>query len=145
MAKRTIRLLHIEDDRFQRRLLAHHLKDVDEFEFEITDAESEREGLDLFDARGTDLVILDYRLAQGDGLHCLRELRCRDPNIPIIAVSGTASQQIARELVECGADDYLDKKELTGQILARSVRDVLSRWDVWRKMASRHSVHPIRR
>jgi DNA-binding response OmpR family regulator len=145
MPKRSIRILHIEDDRFQRRLLAHHLKEVDEFAFEIVCAESEVEGLDLFDGQGADLVVLDYRLTQGDGLHCLRELRCRDPNIPIIAISGAASQQIARELVECGADDYLDKKQLTGQVLARSVRDVLSRWDAWKKLASRLPLNSIGR
>jgi DNA-binding response OmpR family regulator len=143
MPKRSVRILHIEDDRFQRRLLAHHLKEVDEFEFEIVCAESEAEGLELFDGQGADLVVLDYRLTQGDGLHCLRELRCRDPNIPIIAISGAASQQIACELVECGADDYLDKKQLTGQVLARSVRDVLSRWDAWKKMASRLPLNSI--
>jgi DNA-binding response OmpR family regulator len=144
MSKRIIRVLHIEDDRFQRRVLAHHLTAVDEFEFEIAGAESEQEGLDRFDHQGADLVVLDYRLTQGDGLHCLRELRCRDSNVPIIAVSGEASEQIARELVECGADDYLDKKDLTGQVLARSVRDVLSRSDAWKKMAYRNRLDPIR-
>jgi DNA-binding NarL/FixJ family response regulator len=137
MSKRIIRVLHIEDDHFQRRVLTHLLKEIDEFEFEIACAESERGGLDLFDIQGADLVILDYRLTEGDGLHCLKELRCRDPNVPIIAVSGEASPSIARELVECGADDYLDKKELAGHVLARSVRDVLSRWDAWQRTTTR--------
>jgi len=144
MSKRIIRVLHIEDDHFQRRLLNHLLSAMDEFEFEIAWAESERGGLDLFDLRGADLVVLDYRLTEGDGLHCLNELRCRNPNVPIITVSGEASPQLARELVECGADDYLNKKELTGHVLARSVRDVLSRWDAWQKMASRPRISPIR-
>jgi DNA-binding response OmpR family regulator len=144
MSKRIIRVLHIEDDRFQHRLLRHLLAEMDEFAFEIACAESERGGLDRFDLEGADLVVLDYRLTEGDGLHCLKELRCRDPKVPIIAVSGAASSQIAHELVECGADDYLDKKELTGHVLARSVRDVLSRWDAWQKMAGRKQMDPIR-
>jgi len=144
MSRRLIRVLHIEDDQFQRRVLTHLLNQMEEFEFEIAWAESERGGLDLFDLERADLVILDYRLTEGDGLHCLKELRSRDPNVPIVTVSGEASAQIARELVECGADDYLDKKDLAGHVLARSVRDVLSRCDAWQRMASRQRMNPIR-
>ena len=39
--------------------------------------------------------------------------------------------------VECGADDYLDKKDLASDILARSVRGVLARWDAWRRLVHR--------
>jgi DNA-binding response OmpR family regulator len=138
MSKRIVRVLHIEDDHFQHRLLAHLLAALDEFGFEITCAESEREGLEIFDRQGADLIVLDYLLPQGDGLHCLKELRLRDPKVPIIAISGAASLQIAKELVECGADDYLNKNELAGRALAKSVRDVLSRWDAWKKIANRY-------
>jgi len=145
MSKRVIRVLHIEDDHFQHRYLAHLLQNLDEFEFRITCAESEREGLEIFDEWGADLIVLDYRLPQGDGLHCVKELRNRDAQIPIIAVSGAASDCIARELVECGADDYLNKRDLSGQRLADSVRDVLSRWDAWKKMACRSRMDSIRK
>lgn len=136
MNERIVRLLHIEDDRFQHRLLAHLLAEIGECRFEIRTAESERRGLELFDEQGADLIVLDYRLSQGDGLHCLKELRSRDPHVPVIAISGTASNEIARELVLCGADDYLDKHDLSGRVLAQSVRSVLARWDAWRKRAS---------
>jgi DNA-binding response OmpR family regulator len=138
MSKRIIRVLHIEDDRFHHRLLAHLLGDLDEFEFEITCAESERDGLALFDQQGADLIVLDYRLTEGDGLHCLKELRVRDAKVPVIAISGMASLEIAKELVECGADDYLNKSDLSANSLAKSVREVLSRWDAWKKLAHRY-------
>jgi DNA-binding response OmpR family regulator len=144
MSKRIIRVLHIEDDSFQHRLLAHLLQFLEEFEFRITCAESERTGLEVFDDGGADLIVLDYRLPEGDGLHCLKELRRRDAKIPVIAISGTASTKIARELVECGADDYLNKGDLSGPRLAESVRDVLSRWDAWQKMAGRNRLGSIR-
>jgi CheY-like chemotaxis protein len=144
MPKRIIRVLHIEDDHFQHKLLAHLLRDMDELQFEITFAESEREGLALFDQHGADLIVLDYRLPQGDGLHCLKELRQRDARVPIIAISGMASFKIAKELVECGADDYLNKSDLSGPLLAKSVREVISRWDAWKKMAERRRVDSVR-
>ncbi len=138
MFKRIIRILHIEDDHFQHRLLAHLLRDLDGFNFEIRCAESEREGLATFDQQGADLIVLDYRLTEGDGLHCLKELRLRDAKVPVIAISGVASLEIAKELVECGADDYLNKADLSSHSLAKSVRDVLSRWDAWKELAHRY-------
>jgi DNA-binding response OmpR family regulator len=137
MPRRLIRVLHIEDDRFQHRLLAHFLRDVDEFEFQFTCVEREEDGLESFDRVGADLIVLDYQLAGGDGLHCLQELRRRDANVPVIAVSGTASVQIVKELVECGADDYLDKKDLSSLVLAHCVRDVISRFDARERLVRR--------
>ena len=138
MSKRIIRVLHIEDDPFQHRLLAHLLGNLEEFEFRISCAESEQQALEIFEPNGTDLIVLDYRLHEGDGLHCLKELRLRDPKIPIIAISGVASPKIAKDLVECGADDYLNKSELSGRLLGKSVREVLSRFDAWKKLAYRY-------
>jgi DNA-binding response OmpR family regulator len=144
MSRRIIRVLHVEDDRFYHRLVAYLLEAMDEFRFEIVCAETEQEGLELFDQRGADLLVLDYQLTEGDGLHFLKELRRRDSKVPVIAVSGAASLQTARELVECGADDYLDKKDLAGDVLARSVREVLSRCDAWQRLVSRKQMDPIR-
>jgi len=107
---------------------------MDEFQFEMVCAESEQEGLALFDRKGADLIILDYHLTDGNGLHFLQALRRDAPHVPVIAVSGRAGPEIARELIECGADDFLDKKDLTSQVIAASVRDVLTRCDAWRRL-----------
>jgi FixJ family two-component response regulator len=53
--------------------------------------------------------------------------------VPVIAVCGKAGPEIARELIECGADDFLDKKDLTRQKIENSVREVLTRWDACRR------------
>ena len=75
MSPRIVRALHVEDDKFQQRVLARLLAEMNEFQFEIVCAESEQEGLDLFERKGADLIILDYHLTTGNGLHFLRELR----------------------------------------------------------------------
>jgi DNA-binding response OmpR family regulator len=145
MTKRIVRILHVEDDGFQRRLLARLLEQMDEFQFEIECAESEREGLELFGRKGADLIIVDYHLAEGNGLHLVQELRRHDSHVPVIAVSGQAAAEIARELIEYGADDFLDKKDLSGQVLTASVRDVLTRWDAWRRLDSRARMARIKK
>jgi DNA-binding response OmpR family regulator len=127
MNKTPIKLLHVEDDRIQQALIARNLGALEDFEFEITIAQSETEALDKFAAGEFELVILDYHLNEGDGLTCLRHIRNVDPMVPVITVSGVATSEIAAELICAGADDYLAKQTLDTNILGQSVRNVLTR------------------
>lgn len=137
MANRTIRVLHVEDDPAQHRLIVHHLQGIREFDFDLRCLATEEEAIRAFESGDIDFVILDYHLSQGDGLHCLLELRRRDPIVPVLAISGMASPEIAANLVEAGADDYISKRDLTGDILGRSIRASLARVDAWNQRVAR--------
>jgi len=129
---RSLKLLHIEDDRIQRSLIAHHLGAMKDCEVTIVSAESENEAMKIFGQGGFEFVILDYHLIQGNGLSCLHQIRRRDPLIPIVAISGEATPEIAAELVQVGADDYISKEELTCKHLTQSMRHALARADALR-------------
>jgi DNA-binding response OmpR family regulator len=133
MSSRTIKLLHVEDEISQHRLLATYLLFIDEFQFDILYADAEENALNFFDRGGVELVILDYDLRQGNGLHCLEELRRRDQIVPIIAVSMRATDEISADLLRAGADDYIGKSDVTNETLARILRETLARADVWRR------------
>jgi DNA-binding response OmpR family regulator len=127
MPAQIIRVLHVEDDLIQRRYVAHHLATMPEYHFECRYADGEDAALTEFESRPADLVLLDYQLSQGDGLSCLTRLRRSDPLVPIIAISGAASPEIAAELLQAGADDYINKQELTSRRLGATLRPVLIR------------------
>lgn len=135
MPARTVKMLHIEDEETQRLLMAHQLATLKDFDFTIRYAESEDEAVAAFNQGGFEFVILDYHLTQGNGLSCLKQLRGLDPIVPIVAVSGVATPQIAEELLSAGADDYLSKRDLEANVLTRSVREALARADAWRQRA----------
>src|SRR5277367_3271446 len=121
MNARTIRTLHVEDDTMQQLLIARQLKKIPELLFAITCARSEEEAVTEFRRSPPDFVIIDYHLSAGNGLNCLRALRENDPIVPIVAVSGQATDVIAAQLLESGADDYISKRDLQGDVLERSV------------------------
>ena len=121
------RLLHVEDDPMQQRVLLHHLKSMKEFQFETTAVTSEDQAMAAFCAGKFDMVVVDFQLAQGNGLQLVKHLRQLDPVIPIICISGVATSEVAAQLVRAGADDYFDKVNLTNVNLARSVRAALLR------------------
>jgi DNA-binding response OmpR family regulator len=135
MASRTLRLLHVEDSPTQQRILGQYLKAIDDFSFDCSYAASEDAAMRQFDENGADLVLLDYNLEQGNGLNCVRQIRQRDSVVPIIALSGTATPEIAAQLVQAGADDYLGKNGLTKQALADTVRSAVQRSDALRRRA----------
>jgi CheY-like chemotaxis protein len=132
MQRTVVKTLHVEDDRIQQSLIAHQLAAQQDFRFNIIVVTSEDEALAAFRADDFDLVIIDYHLNQGDGVSCLRQIRQIDPVIPIITVSGEATDEIAAELIAAGADDYLAKHTVDSRILGQSVRNVTTRAKAFR-------------
>ena len=82
------------------------------------------------------LVILDLRLGQEDGLDLLREIRSSS-NVPVVIITGHRRDDIDRVVgLELGADDYLTKPFNLRELLAR-VRAILRQFDVGRAAAAR--------
>ncbi len=143
MSASEVQVLHVEDDRIQQGLTALHLLEMKELQFNIQHVTSEEEALDAWIRGAFDLVLVDYQLAKGNGLSCVRRIRQFDSVVPIIALSATASSEIACELIEAGADDFLSKQGLTGPLLCQCVRNVLTRARAFRSRF--YAIQPIER
>ncbi|VIO72951.1 Transcriptional regulatory protein OmpR [Bradyrhizobium ivorense] len=73
-----------------------------------------------------DLVVLDLRLGQADGLDLLREIRAQS-DIPVIITTGQRRDEIDRVVgLELGADDYITKPFGLRELLAR-IKAILRR------------------
>src|SRR5947209_6458205 len=131
MATQKLRLLHVEDNLAHRRLVGYYLNGLPNLSLEVSYADSEDAALDEF-RKGADFVLLDYHLTQGNGLSCLKRLRQLDPVVPIVALSGAATPEIAAELLQVGADDYLSKQDLNRETLSQCVTNALARSRLYR-------------
>ena len=129
--RRPLRVLHIEDDPLQQEVVALRLGALEGFAVSIVPATSEAAAVALFARQPFDFVLLDYHLAQGNGLGCLRQLRILDANVPIVVISGVNQPQIAAELLAAGADDFLSKENLAGEQLGRSIAAAVARADAF--------------
>jgi len=76
-------------------------------------------------AGGLDLVILDLKMPGMDGLHGLKRMRDRMPDIPVVLMSGGASQDEVRGALELGAKGFLPKT-LTGPALVSAIRLIMA-------------------
>ncbi|QDU26190.1 hypothetical protein ETAA8_12650 [Anatilimnocola aggregata] len=72
-------------------------------------------------------MTLDFHLTQRNGVNCLSRIRQYDSLVSMIAVSGTATYEIAAVPITVRADDYLAMQALDSRILGQSVRNVLTR------------------
>src|SRR5262245_17051769 len=94
--------------------------------FKVSTAADGREMARILAEGETDLLLLDVRLNDEDGLELVRDLRTRS-DLPIIVMSGHRREEVDRVLgLELGADDYLTKPFGMRELLAR-IRAVLRR------------------
>jgi two-component system, OmpR family, response regulator len=120
------RVLVVEDDRTMRHLVVNYLE---EHNIRAASASGREEMIRRFASAEPDLVILDLRLGQDDGLDLLREIRTRS-DVPVIITTGHRRDEIDRVVgLELGADDYIIKPFGLRELLAR-VRAVLRRREV---------------
>ncbi len=104
MAKASI--LIAEDETAQRELLRGFL--VKEG-FSVEVAANGREALRKLDETFFDVVLLDYKMPELDGLGALREIRKRDPDLPVVMMTAYGTVETAVASMKEGALDYLTK------------------------------------
>jgi len=102
------RILVIDDDPEPARLLASWFATEP---FDVVAASGGEEGLRLAQAGGADLVLLDLRMPDLDGLTVARRLRELGPmrNVPIVLLTACRDVEVKVEAFAVGADDYLVK------------------------------------
>jgi len=99
-------ILIIDDDPLIRKTLSTHLS---KGKNEIILAESAEEGLEKFGQCLPDLVILDIRLPDMDGLDALRTIKEKDKNSCIIIMTAYDDMRTTVEAIKSGAFEYLVK------------------------------------
>jgi DNA-binding NtrC family response regulator len=65
--------------------------------------------LEFLQENPVDVVVLDVRMPQMDGIEALRQMKKAHPLIEVILLTGHASMEVAVEGMEYGAFDYLMK------------------------------------
>jgi len=117
------RVLTVEDDAAIRRGIVDALSFAG---FELLEASSGTDGLELAIQADFDLLLLDLVLPGRTGLEILREVRVVKPSVPVIILSARGEEQDRVQGLRMGADDYVVKPFSVRELLAR-VEAVLRR------------------
>lgn len=118
-----IKILIVDDEPRIRELIYEHL--VHEG-YQCEQASDGAAALSCVEKGGISLVILDIMMPFVDGMTCLRELRKRKIDVPVIMLSARGEEYDKLAGLEGGADDYIVKPFSPRELVAR-VKAVLSR------------------
>jgi signal transduction histidine kinase/CheY-like chemotaxis protein len=127
MKKKAGRILLIEDNLGDARLLTEILKDVPGCPFELVHAASVSSALEQLSSEHFEAILLDLSLPDGQGFGVLRRLLDVAPSIPVVVLTGLNDEQMALNALAAGAQDYLVKGATDGDFIARAVRYAIQR------------------
>ena len=99
------RILVVDDEALIRWSLNERLTQEGH---EVIEADSAKEALAKF-GPGIDLVLLDYRLPDSDGLRVLKQIKASQPDVPVIMLTAVSSVETAVEAMKQGAHHYANK------------------------------------
>ena len=134
------RVLVIDDDRLQYRLLQQHFRNFRRGTYELDWSETYEDGLARLLTGAYAVCLLDYRLGQRDGLQLIQEAAHSGCRTPIVFLTAESSDNIDIQAMEAGALDYLVKGEISPHALERSLRYALKLGDTLealRRLATR--------
>lgn len=116
-----IKVLLIEDNLAEARLLKEILKGNEKKEFHLVNVSRLSEAISLLQQTNFDVILLDLTLPDSQGLQSLAPLLIKAPKLPIVVLTNTNDDNLALAALRQGAQDYLIKREVSLEILTRSL------------------------
>ena len=114
------KILVIDDEPSIRRLLATMLERNGH---KVVLAEDGTGGLTLFRQERPNLIVLDLKMPQTDGIAVLQDIRAADTEIPVVILTGAGNEITKRQARELGAAAFIEKK--SPQHLEQTVKRLL--------------------
>ncbi len=100
------RILIVEDEKLLRWSLRERLQREG---YRVFEAATGREGLELTEDPGIDLLLLDHRLPDTTGLELLKTIVSHHADVPVILMTAYSTLETAVEAIKLGAFDYINK------------------------------------
>lgn len=116
----TVKLLVIDDDADDRKLVCDWLNEADRVKFSIDEAASAEEGIAKLEKGRFDVVLLDYRMPEKDGFWVLDRMKETRMQVPVVIVTSHGDRSVQTSAFEYGVADYLEKGAFTAELLERT-------------------------
>jgi signal transduction histidine kinase len=124
---RLIKILLIEDNPGDTRLIREILTEARGETFDMECADRLSTGLERLAAGGIDVVLLDLSLPDGQGFDTFVRAHAQASGVPIVVLTGLDDEALAVQAVQKGAQDYLVKGHADGYSLTRAIRYAIER------------------
>lgn len=127
MSTASARVLLIEDNPADARLIQEALSESGEECFDLETETTLAAGLERLSAGGIDAMLLDLALPDSFGLETFARARAEALGVAIIVLTGLKDDTLALKLVQRGAQDFVAKIDVSGDNLTRAIRYAIER------------------
>ncbi len=119
-------ILVVDDEASIRRTL----REILEYEgFRVEEAADGSAALDLLRSNAYQLVLLDVKMPEPDGMEVLETMAAEMPEVPVVMISGHGTIETAVEATKLGAFDFIEKPPDLNRLLV-TVRNALDRGEL---------------
>ena len=131
-----ITVLIVEDSESHLTIYRRYLQSDITINYQILEARNLEEAINIWRSHHLDLVILDFRLPDGNGLNFLEVIGegATAPKLPVIILTAYKDGLAAANAIKLGAADYLIKDEINFASFCRSIHSLLERFNLFRKL-----------
>lgn len=121
MNEKPFKIFVVEDDEWYNRLLVHNLSLNPDYEIEsFTNGKDCLSNLN----KSPDVITLDYRLPDMQGLEVLKNIKAENEEIQVILISEQDEIDVVVELLKYGAYDYIVKSKDIRERLLNTVQNI---------------------
>lgn len=121
MTARRLKVLLVEDNAADARLIQESLAERSDEPFDLETVDTLQTGLERLSAGGIDAMLLDLGLPDSYGLETFARAKARALGVAIIILTGMNDDSLALKLVQGGAQDFVAKVDVSGNNLTRAI------------------------
>ena len=127
MNKTSIKILLVEDNPGDARLLREMLSKQDALDIELTHVSSMSGAENHIAKDAVDIILLDLGLPDVQGLGAVRRARAAASHVPLVVLTGLHDEALAAQVLQEGAQEHLIKGQIETRGLVRAMRYAIER------------------
>lgn len=129
LIQKPYRVLVIDDDEEDFFLIKDYLSELGGSDYSVEWASNYRQGEKLMSEARHDIYLIDYFLGAGTGLELITSAIAKGCRAPKILLTGVGNRELDIEAIRAGADDYLPKARMDVEMLERTIRHAIERYE----------------
>jgi two-component system cell cycle response regulator len=127
MSGPVTKVLLVEDNPADARLLREALAEIADSRFEISHCETLAQAHEFLAKNTSDVILSDLGLPDSQGLETIRRIHKAAPGVPIVVLTALNDESFGGQVLQEGAQDYLVKGQIDGRLLWRALRYAMER------------------
>jgi DNA-binding NtrC family response regulator len=122
---KELRVMLVDDE---TEFLETLVKRLQKRKLDVVSASSGAEALRILEEKPLDVVVLDVKMPDMDGIETLKAIKTIRPSVEVIMLTGHASVEVAIQGMELGAFDYLMKPMEIDELLYKLQDAYKKKW-----------------